>query len=192
MAHLQLIELIWMIMKDGNLWKHAADCRFDKVRGGDRHLGDEVQLEPEGVVLLLLDAWQELGLCMESRARGSTRWLLQSSENLHPVFPWKAWYQIQNHIDNPLLGKVHSALPKFLKQDRRLVSLLDADEVSADASSSLKKCWTVTFVKSSVSQIGKILCFLQTFLTYWLSQSAKLSYSSFGYSLQFLLGSSST
>ena len=86
-GHLQLIELIWMIMKDGNLGKHAAYCWLDKVRSGDRHLWDEEQLQPEGVVLLPLDAGQELGLCMESLAWGGTRGLLQSSENPHPVFP---------------------------------------------------------------------------------------------------------
>ena len=45
----------------------AAGGWFDKLGDGDQ---DEEELHPEGVVRLLLDAGQELGLCVESSAGG--------------------------------------------------------------------------------------------------------------------------
>ena len=48
----------------------AAGRWFDKLGDGDQ---DEEELHPEGVVRLLLDAGQELGLCVESSARSGAR-----------------------------------------------------------------------------------------------------------------------
>ena len=48
----------------------AVDPWFDKLGDGDQ---DEEELHPEGVVRLLLDAGQELGLCVESSARSDAR-----------------------------------------------------------------------------------------------------------------------